>query len=97
MTIEYTSGQADVDLTGEHINALRWYKKTDTLIIDDLWEVVENNIDETPEDLFNLLKLYYKNKTVRSRAEISFDRQSGRIEITNKSIIFPNILIIKNE
>ena len=38
-------------------------------------------------------KFYQRNTTVKSKVDIYKDKD--RIEITNKSIIFPNILIIK--
>ena len=50
-------------------------------------------LDEDFDVLYNLLKFYQRNTTVKSKVDIYKDKD--RIEITNKSIIFPNILIIK--
>lgn len=96
MIIEYTSGQADYEIKGKHFTAYKWNKSNETMVIYDLWEVVKNNIEETPTEMFELLKLYYANKTVKSKATLSFDKESQEIEITNKSVIFPNILIRPN-
>ena len=56
-------------------------------------EIVIKNSDEDFDVLYNLLKFYQRNTTVKSKVDIYKDKD--RIEITNKSIIFPNILIIK--
>lgn len=56
-------------------------------------EIIIKNSDEDFEVLYNLLKFYQRNTTVKSKVDIYKDKD--RIEITNKSIIFPNILIIK--
>lgn len=93
MLIEYTSGRADKVLETDTLVIQRWFKSGETLIIHDLWEVCYLNSEETFDDLYELLKLYYKHRTVKSRAEIS--KSENTIEITNKSIIFPNILILK--
>ena len=56
-------------------------------------EIIVKNSDEDFDVLYNLLKFYQRNTTVKSKVDIYKDKD--RIEITNKSIIFPNILIIK--
>ena len=56
-------------------------------------EIIVKNSDEDFEVLYDLLKFYQRNTTVKSKVDIYKDKD--RIEITNKSIIFPNILIIK--
>ena len=56
-------------------------------------EIIIKNSDEDFDVLYNLLKFYQRNTTVKSKVDIYKDKD--RIEITNKSIIFPNILIIK--
>ena len=56
-------------------------------------EIIIKNSDEDFDVLYNLLKFYQRNTTVKSKVVIYKDKD--RIEITNKSIIFPNILIIK--
>lgn len=94
MVIEYTSGKADQEIQTETITAYKWNKKNETLIIYELWEIIDNNRDESFDDLYKLLKLYYSQKTVKSKAEIY--KNEDTIEITNRSIIFPNIIIIKN-
>lgn len=79
--------------------AKRWCKKTDTLIIDKLWSIINENDNLSFDELYLKLKEYYKNKTEKSFAEIylekGFENIDRYIQITNKSIIFPNILIIK--
>ena len=93
MIIEYNSGRADKIIETDTLTIQRWFKKGETLIIHDLWEVCYLNSEETFEDLYYLLKLYYKHRTVKSKAEIS--KSENTIEITNRSVIFPNILILK--
>ena len=56
-------------------------------------EIIIKNSDEDFDVLYNLLKFYQRNTPVKSKVDIYKDKD--RIEITNKSIIFPNILIIK--
>lgn len=92
--IEYTSGKANSEIQTENITAYKWNKKNETLIIYELWEVIDNNRDESFDDLYKLLKLYYSQKKVKSKAEIY--KNENTIEITNRSIVFPNILIKKN-
>ena len=93
MIVTYNSGEADRMMESDTIIIQRWFKSGETLIIHDLWEVVMNNYEETFEDLYELLLLYRKHTTVKSRAEIYKDEKT--IEITNRSVIFPNILITK--
>ena len=93
MIIEYTRGNADKEIKGFDFTAYRWTKHKDTLIIHNLWEIIVKNSDEDFDVLYNLLKFYQRNTTVKSKVDIYKDKD--RIEITNKSIIFPNILIIK--
>ena len=56
-------------------------------------EIIIKNSDEDFDVLYNLLKFYQRNTTVKSKLDIYKDKEL--IEITNKSIYFPNILIIK--
>ena len=93
MVIEYTREDADSKIIGFDFIAYRWIKPKDTLIIHNLWEIIVKNSDEDFEVLYNLLKFYQTNTLIKSKVDIYKDKD--RIEITNKSIIFPNILIIK--
>lgn len=93
MVITYNSGEADRILESKTLTIHRWFKSGETKIIQDLWEVVMNNYEESFDNLYELLQIYRRHTTVRSRAEIYKDEKT--IEITNRSVIFPNILIIK--
>lgn len=93
MIIEYTRGDADKEIKGFDFTAYRWTKPKDTIIIHDLWDVIGKNSEENFDEIYRLLTVYSKLITVKSKASISKDE--NRIEITNKSVVFPNILILK--
>ena len=95
MIIEYTRTSADRVIKSKYFTAYRWAKSKDAIIIHDLWDVIVKNPDENFDAIYRLHKLYSKLTTVKSKASISKDE--NRIEITNKSVIFPNILILKND
>lgn len=95
--ITYSRGVADVQYTGHDWEAMRWFKKNDTLIIDELWRFIDSNRNLPFDSLYPMLKELYKNKTVRSFADIHKDEYQGKgvIEITTRGI-FPKILITQD-
>lgn len=93
MIIEYTRSSADRIIENKYFTAYRWTKPKDTIIIHDLWDVIGKNSEENFDEIYRLLTVYSKLTTVKSKASISKDE--NRIEITNKSVVFPNILILK--
>jgi len=90
--ITYERGHANTTYFGTDWEAYRWTNKRDTLILDQLWSFINNNRMIPFEQLCELLKTFYKTKTVKSYAELH--RDEGRFEITNKGVL-PKILIVK--
>lgn len=66
----------------------------DSLIISELEGAVIQNSDTPFDELYNKLKGVYKNRTVKSRCDISKDET--RIEVTVKGV-FPRFYIEKND
>lgn len=88
------SGQADWTIEGYDFTAHRWLKSKDTAIIDILWKVIKDNSETNFTNLSSLLREAYKNKTVRSKVNLSYDE--NRFEVIRKGV-FPSIMIYKKE
>lgn len=93
MIITYTRGRADFERLGKNWIAYRWHKYSDTLILHNLWKVISDNLDKDFEEICEIAKSSYKNRTVKSRVDVH--REKDSLEITRKGI-FPNILIKKS-
>lgn len=92
--ITYERGYPNTTYFGTDWEAYRWVNKKDTLILDQLWRFINNNRMIPYEQLCELLKTFYKTKTVKSYAELHKDGK--RFEITNRGIM-PKILIVNKK
>lgn len=92
MIITYTQGRPDVITKGKDWEANRWRKSTDMDIVKILWQTIVANRELDFNQITELIKNTYKNKTVRSKISINYEE--AQIEIIKKGI-FPNIIIQK--
>ena len=95
MIIEYTTNPADFTKEFEHFIAYRWWKRTDTRIIDILWyDIITDNPKATFDEIVAAIKEAYKHKTVKSSVRFEEWPGSNKFEIIRKGV-FPAILIWK--
>lgn len=89
MIITYEKEAANKELKRDYFTAYRWYDIKDSLILDQLWKVIELN-DSNFNSLCSDIKQSYKNRTVKSRCDIYYTENT--LEITTRGI-FPKIIV----
>lgn len=92
-TITYTSDHWDTMFSGQNWKGYRWRKKKDTIIVDQIWNFINNNRNIEYNQLCELIKTFHKYKNAKSSVTIYHTEK--KLEIIRKGV-FPNIVINKD-
>lgn len=93
MIITYQSDPANLEIISLDWKAYRWWKDSDSQIIYKLWDEIKANPHLTYEELCEHLKTAYKEKTVKSSADMYGCERY--FEITTRGVL-PKIIIYSN-